>query len=88
MNAEWAERTKTQKPVGDLVARHMAEVAEQTIPEWKATIDAVQALPDVGAGGRIGYWGLSMGTSIGLPLAAAESDGRQLRYLGAASLHR
>lgn len=71
-NAEMAERRRAGKPISDLVAREMAEVAEKTVPEWRATLDAVQALPDVGSGGRVGYWGLSMGTSIGLPLAAAE----------------
>jgi dienelactone hydrolase len=72
LSAELAERARSNKPTGDLVSRHMTKVAEQAVPEWKATIDAVQALPDVGSGGRIGYWGLSMGTSIGLPLVAAE----------------
>ena len=31
-----------------------------------------QELPEIGAGGPVGYWGLNMGTAIGVPLAAAE----------------
>jgi dienelactone hydrolase len=72
LSAELVARARERKPSGDLVGRHMAGVAEQAVPEWKATIDAVQALPEVGSGGRIGYWGLSMGASIGVPLVAAE----------------
>jgi dienelactone hydrolase len=72
LGAEMAERRQSRQPIGDLVSRHMAELAEQHVPEWKATLDAVQALPDVGSGGRIGYWGLSMGTSLGVPLVASE----------------
>lgn len=72
LNAETAQRRKDGKPTGDVIARELSALTEQAVPEWQATLDAVQALPDVGAGGRIGYWGLSMGTAIGLPLAAAE----------------
>lgn len=39
--------------------------------EWSATIDAVQQVEGVGAG-PLGYWGLSMGTVIGLPFVASE----------------
>jgi pimeloyl-ACP methyl ester carboxylesterase len=71
-NAELAERTREGKPFGDVIGRHMAELAVQVVPEWRATLDAVQALPEIGSGGRVGYWGLSMGCMFGLPLLAAE----------------
>lgn len=41
------------------------------VADWQAAIDAVQALPDVGRG-ALAYWGLSMGTILGLPLVAAD----------------
>lgn len=72
LNAELAERGRAGQPVSDLIGRHMAELAEQVVPEWRATLDAIQALPEIGTGGRVGYWGLSMGCLFGLPLLAAE----------------
>jgi dienelactone hydrolase len=39
--------------------------------EWSATIDALREVDGVGVG-PLGYWGLSMGTVIGLPFVASE----------------
>lgn len=39
------------------------------VADWRLVIDWVHALPDVGRG-RMGYWGLSMGTIFGAPLLA------------------
>ncbi len=39
--------------------------------EWSALLDALGDLPDLAAG-PFGYWGVSMGTVIGLPFVAAE----------------
>jgi dienelactone hydrolase len=47
------------------------EVADAMIADWRAALDAVQKLPELGLG-PLGYWGLSMGTLLGLPLVAAE----------------
>ena len=52
--------------------RQMGERSRLAIPEWKAALDAAQAFDFVGAGGPVGYWGVSMGTMIGLPLLASE----------------
>ena len=46
-------------------------VTDSMVEDWKATLDALQKLPEIGVG-RVGYWGLSMGTMFGLPLVAAE----------------
>ncbi len=56
-----AMRTEWSRPgnVDDMVA------------DWRAALDAVQALPEVGSG-PVGYWGLSMGTIYGAPLVADE----------------
>jgi len=44
---------------------------DEAVADWRATLDAVRQLPEVGDG-PVGYWGLSMGTIFGVPLVAAE----------------
>lgn len=56
----------------------------QAVDEWKATLDAVEEVEAVGQG-PTGYWGVSMGTSIGLPLSATEPRIRAT-VLGLASM--
>ena len=41
------------------------------VREWKALLDTLEA-GDGGAGGRYGYWGVSMGARYGIPLVATE----------------
>jgi pimeloyl-ACP methyl ester carboxylesterase len=50
----------------------MGERSRLAIPEWKAALDAAQGFDFVGAEGPVGYWGVSMGTAIGVPFVAAE----------------
>lgn len=45
-------------------------LTDTMVDDWLGALEAVQGLPDVGAG-PVGYWGLSMGTILGLPLVAA-----------------
>jgi dienelactone hydrolase len=47
------------------------ELIDTMVADWRATLDAVQGLPEV-APGACGWWGLSMGTIFGLPVVAAE----------------
>ena len=54
-----------------LIAGFQALVARQTVPEWRAVLDAVQELGHVGAG-PVGYWGVSLGCGLGVPFVAAE----------------
>ena len=42
------------------------------VRDWTAVLDAAEQLADVGPG-PTGYWGVSMGTSIGLPFVAGEA---------------
>ncbi|HUP87433.1 MAG TPA: hypothetical protein VM143_17410 [Acidimicrobiales bacterium] len=52
--------------------RAWVERTTKGVAEWKALLDDLQAnRPDLAAGG-FGYWGVSMGTAIGLPFVAAE----------------
>jgi dienelactone hydrolase len=54
-----------------LVAGMHDLMAGQAVAEWQAVITAVQELDYVGAG-PAGYWGMSMGCGLGVPLLAAE----------------
>jgi len=55
---------RRRRYIGDRVTDDMVE-------DWKTTLDALHKLPEIGIG-RVGYWGLSMGTLFGLPFIAAE----------------
>jgi pimeloyl-ACP methyl ester carboxylesterase len=67
--AEIAERRAAGEPVGARIARYQVARAGQAVSDWQATLDA---LADLGYPGPAGYWGVSLGTLIGVPLAAAE----------------
>ncbi|MFJ3788561.1 dienelactone hydrolase family protein [Kitasatospora sp. NPDC090091] len=69
---EIGELLATGRPISAQVARHTAALAEQAVPEWQAVLDALRRLDAVGPDGPVGYWGLSLGTVIGIPLAAAD----------------
>jgi dienelactone hydrolase len=51
--------------------RRIASRSALAVTEWKATLDAAQSLDYVGDG-KVGYWGVSMGTMFGVPFVAAE----------------
>ena len=53
--------------------RYVTSLAERAVPEWQATLDALQELPEIGTDAPIGYGGgISLGTAIGVPLMAIE----------------
>jgi cephalosporin-C deacetylase-like acetyl esterase len=52
--------------------RWMAERTARAVPEWKAALDAALTFDFVGSGGPVGYWGVSMGTAIGVPFLSQE----------------
>ncbi len=56
-----------------VIGPYNASLAERAVPEWQQTIDALQALPEIGADVAIGYSGMTLASAIGIPLAAAES---------------
>lgn len=66
------ERLEQRRRMGGEVARQMAERANKAVPEWQATLDGLQKLDIIGKDGPVGYWGVSMGTAIGVPFVAAE----------------
>ncbi|ROQ78260.1 dienelactone hydrolase [Streptomyces sp. CEV 2-1] len=72
---EIAELRKAQaagEPEGPIVVRYNARLAELAVSEWRATLDALQELPEIGADGPVGYFGIALGTAIGVPLVAVE----------------
>ncbi|NIY63713.1 alpha/beta hydrolase family protein [Streptomyces malaysiensis] len=64
-------RVAAGEALAPLIAGFQALVARQTVPEWRAVLDAVQRLGHVGAG-PVGYWGVSLGCGLGVPFVAAE----------------
>ncbi|HET7067505.1 MAG TPA: alpha/beta hydrolase [Nocardioides sp.] len=53
--------------------RYAISLAERAVPEWRATLDAVTELSEIGPDAPVGYGGgISLGTAIGLPLTAVE----------------
>ena len=50
----------------------MARRSVHAVPEWQAALNVALELECVAGTGQIGYWGVSMGTSIGVPFVAAE----------------
>ncbi|MBR7836129.1 alpha/beta hydrolase [Actinospica durhamensis] len=71
--AELYRAREAGQPEGPIVVRYNAHLARQAVPEWRAALDALQQLPEIGADGPVGYFGLNMGTAIGVPLVAADS---------------
>lgn len=69
MVAAIRERAAAGEPAGPLMPGHNSVIAAWVVPEWRATLDALERL---GYTGPVGYCGVSMGGAIGVPLAAAE----------------
>jgi len=79
--AEW-ERVKTQARVsGNPIApsmdveekiKYLDDLAAQAVPEWQAALDAVLDSNIIVDNIPMAYWGVSQGSSIGIPLLAAD----------------
>jgi dienelactone hydrolase len=68
---EVGSRIREGRPLDSDALKAMAERTRQAVPEWRTTLDALQELDEIGAG-AVGYWGVSMGTAIGVPFVASE----------------
>jgi dienelactone hydrolase len=64
-------RIDAGEELAPLIASFQALVARQTVPEWRAVLDALAETGHVGTG-PVGYWGVSMGCGLGVPFVAAE----------------
>ena len=67
--ADIRRRREAGEPFVPAILRYNAALAKRAVPDWRATLDALQG---GGAGGPVGFWGMSLGSCIGVPLAAAE----------------
>jgi pimeloyl-ACP methyl ester carboxylesterase len=54
-----------------IVERYNADLARRTVPEWRALLAGLLAVPQIGEA-PVGYWGLTLGTAVGVPLVAEE----------------
>ncbi|MFI6166026.1 alpha/beta hydrolase [Nocardia sp. NPDC051052] len=60
------------EPLGPVAVGVHIDLAARAVPEWQATLDALQELPEIGTDGPVGFWGIMQGTGIGIPLTAVE----------------
>ncbi|MDX3451627.1 alpha/beta hydrolase [Streptomyces sp. ME02-8801-2C] len=68
---EYRARTTAGEDTAELDTAMYTLVVGQTVAEWQAVLTAVQQLDHIG-GGPVGYWGVSLGCALGIPLVAAE----------------
>lgn len=60
------------RSIDAIVTAYNASLAERAVPEWQATLDALQTVPEIRSGGPVAYTGMTLASAIGLPLAAVE----------------
>jgi len=58
--------------INPIVTDYNSSLAERAVPEWQATLDALQELPEIGVDAPVGYGGMTLASAIGLPLTAIE----------------
>jgi hypothetical protein len=61
------------EPLAPIIAPFNGSLAERAVPEWQATIEALQSLPEISADAPIGYSGMTLASAIGIPLAVADA---------------
>ncbi|GAB2568829.1 alpha/beta hydrolase family protein [Nocardia heshunensis] len=78
-NAEdqrWTEQLHAARaagqPMDTIIAEFNLSLAERAVPEWQATLDELQALPEIDADAPVGFCGITLGTVIGMHLVAVE----------------
>lgn len=66
------------RPLGPVLDPFNRSLAERAVPEWRAAIDALLALPEIGPDAPLGWSGMTLATAIGVPLAARDPRIRAL----------
>jgi hypothetical protein len=73
---EWVEAMLRAREAGEtlapIIAAFNGSLADRAVPEWRATIDALQSLSEIGVDVPIGYSGMTLASAIGIPLVVAE----------------
>ncbi len=59
------------EPIAAIVERYNADLASRTVPEWRALLSGLLAVPEIGDA-PVGYWGVALGTAVGVRLVAEE----------------
>lgn len=74
IHGERRERGATTMPFFDFAARWSSDsdLTDSMIEDWRTVLDHFLSDGSVNPKAAVGYWGLSMGTILGLPLVAAE----------------
>jgi dienelactone hydrolase len=73
-DAEVAALQAARRAGGDFVSiveRYNTDLARRTVPEWRALLAGLLSVPEIGEA-PVGYWGLTLGTGIGVRLVAEE----------------
>ncbi|MFD9697933.1 alpha/beta hydrolase [Lentzea sp. NPDC059081] len=65
-------RLTTGRDATAVVAEYNALQAARAIPEWRSVLDTLVEPLGGATGSDVGFWGVSMGSALGIPLAAAE----------------
>lgn len=60
------------EPIASIVSEYNGSLAERAVPEWRALIDALQSLPEIGPDTPVGYQGMTLASEIGIRLAATD----------------
>jgi alpha-beta hydrolase superfamily lysophospholipase len=72
----WVDAMLAERAAGRSMAAtirvYNGSLADRAVPEWQATIDALQELPEIGTAAPIGYSGMTLASAIGIPLAATD----------------
>ena len=69
--AEMTEREAAGEAAGPAWPALCEVMVTEVVPDWQATLDALQKLDRVGDGQPVGYYGLSQGGGAGMHLVAA-----------------
>lgn len=67
VRADLRRAKEAGEPIDEILEALIVPLVEKVVPEWRATLDALLALPEIG--GPVGYSGM---TAIGIRLAVVE----------------
>jgi dienelactone hydrolase len=58
--------------IGPLIAANNQRLAAQAVPEWRSVLEGFLELDQAAPTASIGFWGVSLGSAVGIPLVASE----------------